>query len=167
MMQIWKGGAALSEFRLVNLLNALSESFEEKLDVRVSAEFVYLIDLTDELNAEETAVAAKLLEAEPVAPSADGFFVTPRKGTISPWSTKASQIFEISGTRKVKRVERGIHYTITDAKGRVLTAQDLKSADNVLNLTFCFCFVRVERVTPCPHLSNSNIMLFHCVLKCP
>lgn len=132
MMQIWKGGAALSEFRLVNLLNALSESFEEKLDVRVSAEFVYLIDLTDELNAEETAVAAKLLEAEPVAPSADGFFVTPRKGTISPWSTKASQIFEISGTRKVKRVERGIHYTITDAKGRVLTAQDLKSADNVL-----------------------------------
>ncbi len=132
MMQIWKGGPALSEFRLVNLLNGLSEGFGEKLDLRIAAEFVYLIDLNEALDERETEVACKLLEASTEAPAADGFFVTPRKGTISPWSTKATQIFETSAITKVKRVERGIHYTIADSKGKVLSVEDLKAGLSAL-----------------------------------
>ncbi len=128
MVKIWHGGAALSQFRLDNLLSALSTGLGRGADLRISAEFVYLLDLSDEFDAAELATACKLLEAESVAPSADGFFVTPRKGTISPWSTKATQIFATSGITKVKRVERGIHYVIADAAGRVLPLDALKPA---------------------------------------
>lgn len=126
MLQIQKGGPALSEFRLVNLLNGLSEGFGRKLDLRISAEFIYLIDVSSELSREEMAVCCKLLESADEAPDGGGFFVTPRKGTISPWSTKATQIFETSGIEKVRRVERGIHYTIRDSAGKILTIEELR-----------------------------------------
>lgn len=132
MMKIWKGGPALSEFRLINLLNGLSESFGKKMDLRISAEFVYLLDLAESLDDAETKVAMKLLEAEDKTPIDKGFFVTPRKGTISPWSTKATQIFATSGISKVKRVERGVQFVITDSSLNVLSREDLLPALNLI-----------------------------------
>ena len=41
-----------------------------------------------------------------------GFFVTPRKGTISPWSSKATDIFRNCGLSSVNRVERGVHFRV-------------------------------------------------------
>ncbi|MBO7309155.1 MAG: phosphoribosylformylglycinamidine synthase, partial [Kiritimatiellae bacterium] len=38
------------------------------------------------------------------------FFVTPRKGTISPWSTKATDIFHNCDLKSIERVERGIRF---------------------------------------------------------
>jgi phosphoribosylformylglycinamidine synthase len=38
--------------------------------------------------------------------------VTPRKGTISPWSSKASDIAHNCGLTMVERIERGIAYDI-------------------------------------------------------
>ena len=41
------------------------------------------------------------------------FIVSPRIGTISPWSSKATDIVEHSGLGKTGRVERGVLYTVT------------------------------------------------------
>ena len=47
------------------------------------------------------------------------FYVTPRKGTISPWSSKATDIFRNCGLKGIARVERGIRYCITsDGSGK-------------------------------------------------
>ena len=44
------------------------------------------------------------------------FYVTPRTGTISPWSSKATSIAHVCDFKKVKRIERGIIYTITSKR---------------------------------------------------
>jgi phosphoribosylformylglycinamidine synthase len=38
--------------------------------------------------------------------------VVPRPGTISPWSSKATDIAQVCGLRRVRRIERGILYTL-------------------------------------------------------
>ena len=43
------------------------------------------------------------------------FFVTPRKGTISPWSSKATDIFRNCGLKGIARVERGIRFNVSPA----------------------------------------------------
>src|SRR5690606_20954673 len=42
-------------------------------------------------------------------------FVVPRSGTISPWSSKATDIAHNCGLRAVQRLERGILYRVTGA----------------------------------------------------
>ena len=127
MMTIWKGADALSDFRLAALKKAVGTALGR--EVRIAAEFTYLLDLAEDFDAKETERYAKLLEgATPAAPAADGFFVTPRKGTISPWSTKATQIFSTAGCAKVRRVERGIHYVVSDARGDEIPLQALAPA---------------------------------------
>ena len=41
--------------------------------------------------------------------------VVPRLGTISPWSSKATDIFKICGLDKVLRVERGVRWYVVGA----------------------------------------------------
>jgi phosphoribosylformylglycinamidine synthase len=57
--------------------------------------------------------------------------VLPRPGTISPWSSKATDILHISGLSKIRRAERGIAYYLstTDA----LSAEDLNEAKSLLH----------------------------------
>ena len=128
MTIIWQGQPALSPFRLEAMAKSLSERLPARKGIKVESRFIYLLDAAEPLTDDETARAARLLDATPAPPPAGGFFVTPRKGTISPWSTKASQIFQISGIAKVKRVERGIRYVVTDATGAELSADDLAAA---------------------------------------
>ena len=53
----------------------------------------------------------------PFSGSSDGSLclVVPRPGTISPWSSKATDIVHNSGLTAVKRVERGIAYYLAGA----------------------------------------------------
>ena len=117
MTIIWQGQEALSPFRLEAMAKSLSERLPARKEIKVESRFIYLLDAAEALTGDETARAARLLDATPAPPPVGGFFVTPRKGTISPWSTKASQIFQISGIAKVKRVERGIRYVVTKDGG--------------------------------------------------
>lgn len=127
MIILWKGAEALSDFRLASLERAVSAAMGRQ--VRIKSEFVYLLDLTEPFDGEESARYARLLEgATPAAPEAGGFFVTPRKGTISPWSTKATQILSIAGCAKARRVERGIHYSVSDSRGAALSLEKLAPA---------------------------------------
>ncbi|MBP8127004.1 MAG: phosphoribosylformylglycinamidine synthase, partial [Aeromonadaceae bacterium] len=111
-MEILRGAPALSGFRVSKLLR----SFEEMgLPIRdVYAEFVHFADLSAPLSAEARATLGKLLTYGPTiaehAPTGLLFLVTPRPGTISPWSSKATDIAHNCGLTQISRLERGIAY---------------------------------------------------------
>ncbi len=122
-----QGQPALSEFRIQKLLNTLREAAPE---VRgLSAEFCYFAQTQRALEARETALLCTLLSAREDSSTNDGAFllVVPRLGTISPWSSKATDIVRQSGLEAVLRVERGVHYRV-DAAPKVLTHPQIAAA---------------------------------------
>ncbi len=81
------------------------------------AEFVHLLCLSAPLTPAEQERAQALLRYGPQAglPEKAGRevgVVVPRLGTISPWSSKATDIFSICGLNKVLRVERGVRWFV-------------------------------------------------------
>ena len=113
-MLILRGSSALSPFRLEKLRADLVAS---GLPVRaLAAEYVHVAELSGELSADQLTVLEKLLtygpRRTPAAISGVVQVVAPRPGTISPWSSKATDIAHICGLAPVKRIERVIQYTI-------------------------------------------------------
>jgi phosphoribosylformylglycinamidine synthase len=113
-MLILRGAPALSDFRLQKLLKGLSSAGIPAKGLH--AEFVHIADLVESLTAEEREVLEKLLSYGPQRqigkPAGFLQIVVPRPGTISPWSSKASDIARICGLSKVRRIERGVVYYI-------------------------------------------------------
>ncbi len=72
-----------------------------------------------------TALDASILEVRPCR------VVTPRLGTISPWSSKATDIAKNCGFKQVKRIERGIVYGIAGFDG--CTASEQRAIDALLH----------------------------------
>src|SRR4051812_7432207 len=94
-MLILRGSPALSPFRLQKLLERITAA--GGLPARaLSAEFVHVIETSSDLTAAEQQVLEQLLTYGPTrAPvSIEGVqqVVAPRPGTISPWSSKATDI---------------------------------------------------------------------------
>ena len=82
----------------------------------LAAEFVHFVELTSPLPEAEQLVLGRLLRYGPRVPrrELDGprLLVVPRIGTISPWSSKATDVAHNCGLARVRRIERGIWYTI-------------------------------------------------------
>ncbi len=109
------GPPAFSAFRLDKILTQV-RSLAPDADA-VYAEYVHLLSLENALTTSERGVAQALLEYGPRIglPQKVGepfFTVLPRPGTISPWSSKATDIFRICGLSKVRRVERGVRWYV-------------------------------------------------------
>ncbi len=109
------GQPALSDFRLAKLTRAL-----ERLDPRVTkleARFAYFIDLREALSAtNRERLEAILLSGDAAGKFSRGaktIIVVPRPGTISPWSSKATDIARACDLDEVNRIERGITYAIS------------------------------------------------------
>ncbi|QDO86626.1 phosphoribosylformylglycinamidine synthase [Shewanella psychropiezotolerans] len=131
-MEIIRGAPALSAFRVQKLMEACETAL---LPVSgIYAEYVHLADLTESLGENETQQLAKLLTYGPAieahAPQGTLHFVTPRPGTISPWSSKATDIAHNCGLNKVKRLERGIAYYV---ESDVLTTEQEQSLTALLH----------------------------------
>ena len=113
-MLILRGTPALSDFRL----QKLSSDFKAAgLSVAsVYAEFLHVVDLSADLTDAETETLKKVLHygpaREPKALEGELFVVCPRPGTISPWSSKATDIAHICGLPAIKRIERAIAYYV-------------------------------------------------------
>ncbi|MCC5793175.1 MAG: phosphoribosylformylglycinamidine synthase [Chromatiales bacterium] len=109
-MLSWPGRPALTGFREARLLEQLRPLMPE---IRgLSARWCYFID-GDDLDAASRERLARLLDAEPGAGAPQGsLFVIPRQGTISPWSSKATEIVRNCGLDHVRRVERGLAWTL-------------------------------------------------------
>ena len=108
------GSPALSDFRIQKLEQRIKEAgitFR-----RIYAEFVHFVETTSPLSDEEHSVLHKLLSYGPsqARSSHEGEKITvvPRFGTISPWSSKATDIANNAGLTAVKRIERGVVYYI-------------------------------------------------------
>ena len=113
-MLILRGSPALSSFRLQKLQAAL---VADGLPVRaLAAEFVHLAETTAPLSPAEHSVLSRLLTYGPrrTAVPVAGLLqiVAPRPGTISPWSSKATDIARLCGLTTVQRLERVIAYTV-------------------------------------------------------
>ncbi|WP_404851483.1 phosphoribosylformylglycinamidine synthase [Colwellia sp. RSH04] len=109
-----RGAPALSEFR-VNKLLAQCET--QQLPVTdIYAEYAHFAQLNDELTTEEDNVLKQLLTYGPTIeehqPQGLLLLVTPRPGTISPWSSKSTDIAHNCGLNKVVRLERGLAYYV-------------------------------------------------------
>src|SRR6187455_73713 len=110
------GALAVSDFRIAKLRPAL-----EKLHPGlggVTARFVHFVDLERNLDADERALLERLLTYGPREPEdlprarGSELIVVPRFGTISPWSSKATDIARVCGLDSVRRIERGIVWTL-------------------------------------------------------
>ncbi len=115
-MLAWPGVSALSSFRLEKLAGRLAAC--ESGVQAVEARFEYFVDLAEPLDARTETRLRRLLDASAAAtawPVAETLLVVPRTGTISPWSSKATDIVSICGLRGVRRVERGIRYRLQPA----------------------------------------------------
>lgn len=113
-MQILRGAPALSEFRQQKLIERMQQA---GLNVRrISAQFVHLYQAEPALTEAEQDVLGQLLTYGPTRQAHEGgdfqLVVTPRRGTISPWSSKATDIAHNCGLTSIKRVERGIVYSV-------------------------------------------------------
>jgi phosphoribosylformylglycinamidine synthase len=116
-VQFFPGRPAFSPARLSKRLARAREDNPGITDVR--ARFVHLADLTTELDERGRAVLARVLEYGPRIdlPPLDGvrLWVVPRFGTISPWSSKATDIAHLCGLAAVRRLERGVEWTVAGA----------------------------------------------------
>ena len=107
------GGPAMSPARLQRRLDALRR---RGVSARGGfAEFMHFLLLERELTCEQWRTTRALLEygprhAPPPRIGTPFCVVTPRPGTISPWSSKATDIFHRCGLTAVARVERGVRW---------------------------------------------------------
>ncbi|OCG01652.1 phosphoribosylformylglycinamidine synthase [Gilliamella sp. wkB112] len=117
-MKILAGSVALSTFRINKLLSICRE---KSIPVsNIDAQYMHFIDMKSELTSTQQGILDKLLQYGPNTTqkrdenntSKQLFLVTPRAGTISPWSSKATDIAHNCGLVQIHRIERGIAYFI-------------------------------------------------------
>ncbi len=104
-----RGGSALSSFRIDKLM----ERLRPLGCTGVEAEFRYFVELNGPLAEADAAFLAELLEARAHSPEVKTILVTPRLGTVSPWSSKATDIARNCGLQAIARIERGIAYRLS------------------------------------------------------
>ena len=160
MIEIIRGAPALSAFRIQKLMEACETA---ALPVeQIYAEYVHLADVSDKLDDKEYQQLETILTYGPAieshAPEGALFFVTPRPGTISPWSSKATDIAKNCGLSKVKRLERGVAYYVAGAS---LTTEQLEQVKGLIHdrmvevilPEFAAASVLFERTEPLPFKS--------------
>ncbi|HYU67693.1 MAG TPA: phosphoribosylformylglycinamidine synthase [Burkholderiales bacterium] len=102
-----RGSRAVSAFRLDKLNSRLAAIGSPAR--ATAAEHWHFVETARALDAGETGVLEQLLHYGEPAPAGGGrmLLVVPRPGTISPWSSKATDIARRCGLEAVRRVERG------------------------------------------------------------
>jgi hypothetical protein len=95
--------------------------------VLVGAEFVHFAHCADQLTQDETTTLETLLNYDQAVDlnTKAQIIVMPRLGTISPWSSKASDILHLCGLEKIKRI------VSTCAKGRGSKSSKILCASSI------------------------------------
>ena len=135
LMKTLRGAPALSDFRISKLLNQCSELQLPVTDIY--AEFSHFAHISEQLNSEETEVLQQLLKYGPTIeehePVGQLLLVTPRPGTISPWSSKSTDIAKNCGLSKIIRLERGLSYYVSTENSSPLTTAQQSTLNNLLH----------------------------------
>ncbi len=121
-MLITYGAPALSEFRIKKLLSFLQTQVPGLHSI--TAHYVHFTELVagnkTGLDGDKVETLGKLLDYGPLTSEesyhveGDGqlFLVVPRPGTISPWSSKATDIAHNVDLEEIQRIERGVAYVV-------------------------------------------------------
>lgn len=119
-----RGASALSDFRLAKLLPQLRAVLPGIQGV--AAEFRHFVETSAALDPGQSKLLDRLLTYGAASPVGDAqgtlFLVVPRIGTISPWSSKATDIARQCGLPMVRRIERGTAYVLK-VRGALAAAQ--------------------------------------------
>ena len=115
----FEGSRVLSDFRNKILASKIGAE-------HIEATYVHYVALYRDIDERDRSVLQQLLDHDelprvsittagsPPGQSQHTFFIYPRIGTISPWSSKATNIAHVCGfAQKVKRIERGIVIRVT------------------------------------------------------
>ncbi|MDX8381484.1 MAG: phosphoribosylformylglycinamidine synthase [Ghiorsea sp.] len=134
---ILQGQDALSDFRKQRLCRSLNTT-------EISASYIYIVEVNQDWSDDDKKSLDNLLGLPTHALNhlhTHSYIVTPRVGTISPWSSKATDIAGICGLDALIRIERGIIYQIDGKKNTILphihdrmTESVLDSLDNLHQL---------------------------------
>ncbi|MFC6167784.1 phosphoribosylformylglycinamidine synthase [Acinetobacter terrestris] len=135
-MFIVAGAPAHSSFKKTQLLNRLASMSSVQ---SIESQWIYLFDQA--LNEQQHQSALQLLndgasfEVRQAASDEIQILVTPRLGTISPWSSKATDIFANCNT-PIHRLERGVLFTlkgISEISNEVKLALHDRMTESVFN----------------------------------
>lgn len=122
-MLILRGPAALSAFRIEKLLGLAQQACPGVVSLR--AVQVYFVAVEGLLTGDEQRRLEQLLgsdESEAVRDTDEQLLlVVPRVGTISSWSSKATDIAHNCGLASVQRIERAVAYYVLTADQTPLT----------------------------------------------
>ncbi len=130
MFRVSAGKAALSTFRLEKLRTALKDA-APNLSL-VDTRYWYFVEAKNmALAGGDAALLDRILGLDDAAGEPDGvtklerILVVPRLGTISPWSSKATDIAQHCALPQVNRIERGLAYYFEARKGKQLSEVEL------------------------------------------
>ena len=111
------GPAALSDFRVRKLIEDSGGAIK-----RLQSQYIHFVDVETELDERSLGILSELLrygsaarQRDQVARAGRGDLfrlVIPRRGTLSPWSSKATDIAHTCGLQAVRRIERGVAYLL-------------------------------------------------------
>ncbi|HEY7776824.1 MAG TPA: phosphoribosylformylglycinamidine synthase, partial [Kineobactrum sp.] len=143
-MLILRGAPALSRFRRDRLAQKL---FVIHPDIRLlHCEYVHFAQVDGAIEPDRQQRLQQLLHdddgavgSSPATTGADLLLVVPRPGTISPWSSKATDIAHNCGLHEVQRLERGTAWSLalpagltTEAHKQVLALLHDRMTESVL-----------------------------------
>ena len=122
-----RGRAALSPFRIAKLIAALDAARPGHAITSITAHYRHFVEVQRPLHAGEQATLDRLLTYGPSgadSPEGDAMLlVIPRFGTISPWSSKATDIAGNCGLDAITRIERGVAFdVVTTGHGALVDA---------------------------------------------
>lgn len=128
------GGSALPPFRIEARLARILEVAPQVS--ALTAHHVYVVASDEELSdGDAQAVTRVLLDGEQSAAHDDdatSIVIAPRLGTISPWSSRATEVLHNCGLDSVSRVERITQYALT-VDGEPLTHEQWDACAAVLH----------------------------------
>ncbi|MBL4607610.1 MAG: phosphoribosylformylglycinamidine synthase [Pseudomonadales bacterium] len=132
-----RGASAFSEIRLNKLTTNIQNIIPEVS--YVSGHYLHLADCDGTLSEPDKALLERLLtygpRNQPTVSNAAAYelelVALPRPGTISPWSSKATDIAHNCGLSTIKRLERGIVFLIGSCKS--LSKEQLEQLETLLH----------------------------------
>ena len=148
-------------------IEAISSSKLKKIEKKINlsasnisligAEFIHFINTKKDIKKNQKDLLKILFDYSSktnFAKSQYNLTIIPRKGTISPWSSKATDIAKICGLNNINRIERGITYhfknTLNDKQKKdvinvIMDKMTESFIENINNTKFIF-----EKINPQP-----------------
>lgn len=133
-MLILSGSSSLTHFQKSKLLNQFAEL---SLPITsVDGRYVHFANVDESLSEGQSLTLEKLLSYGPSEQLSEdeynhSFIVVPRPGTISPWSSKATDIAHNCGLAAIKRIERGEQFKLFAI--RELTVTEIKQVQQCVH----------------------------------